>query len=156
MNASNAGASLLCSVRERLYAIPIEHVVETMRPLPIEPVAGAPPFVSGLAVVRGVPLPVVDAARLLLADSAPRAPRAGRFVTMRVGQRRIALAVESVVGARNIPVASLQELPPLLRDALAGVVASIGALDAQLLMVLRTLHFVPESLSRSLEAGNAP
>jgi purine-binding chemotaxis protein CheW len=75
---------------------------------------------------------------------------------MRVGQRRIALAVESVVGARNIPVASLQELPPLLRDALAGVVASIGALDAQLLMVLRTLHFVPESLSRSLEAGNAP
>ena len=104
------------------------------------------------AIVRGVPLPVVSASRLL-GGAATAAP--GRFVTLRAGERHVVLAVDGVVGVRRVSSASVRELPPLLRDAASDVVAKIGALDARLLLVLRTMHLVPESLVRSLAAMEA-
>lgn len=139
----------LCHSGACFYAIPIEHVVETMRPLPIEAIPGAPDFVSGLAIVRGVPLPVVSASRLLQGTVTTRP---GRFVTLRAGERRVVLAVDGVLGVRRVSGASTQDLPPLLCDAAADVVARLGALDSQLLLVLRTMHLVPESLMSSLAA----
>ncbi|MEV6495091.1 chemotaxis protein CheW, partial [Actinoplanes sp. NPDC051633] len=50
--------SLLCALR-------LDDVVETMRPLATRPLAGAPAFMSGICIMRGVPTPVVDVARLL-------------------------------------------------------------------------------------------
>jgi purine-binding chemotaxis protein CheW len=80
-------------------AIPLEHVVETMRPLPVLPLAGAPQLVLGLAVVRGRPLPVVDAAALF-GGSAPAA--AGRFVSLRAPGRQLVLAVGAVDGVHDL------------------------------------------------------
>jgi purine-binding chemotaxis protein CheW len=128
-------ASLIC-------AIPLAHVAETMRPLPMEPAAGAPPFVLGLSVIRGQPVPVVDLGSLL----GDHAARPARWVTLRVGARRVALAVDAVVGAHHLGSATLEELPPLLRDAHSGRVESLGALDSQLLLVLRTTRLLPEDL----------
>ena len=51
---------LVVMVGARACAIPLDHVAETMRPLPIEPVAGTPGFVRGVSVIRGAPTPVVD------------------------------------------------------------------------------------------------
>jgi purine-binding chemotaxis protein CheW len=140
-------ASLLCSVGARFCAIPIELVVETMRALPIESMTNAPDVVRGLAIVRGAAVPVVDASRLL---GGPVLARPGRFVTVRVGERRVALAVESVLGVRLLANASLHALPPLLRDSVE-VASTIGALDAQLLIVLQTMRLVPESMWLSLD-----
>lgn len=148
----STGLSLLCRVCTRLCALPLEHVVETMRPLPTEPLAGAPHFVRGLAIIRGVPTPVVDAAQLFSADEAQPL----RFVTVRVGgDRRVAVAVDSVLGVRPILAGSLHELPPLLRDARAEVIAAIGALDTELLLVLSSSCLVPENLWTGLEAGGS-
>ena len=143
------GQSLLCSVGTRVYAVPIEHVVETMRPLAIEPIAGAPTFVSGLSVVRGVPLPVVSVAQLL--EQTTTSPP-GRFVTLRNGAGFVVLAVDAVIGVRRLPPEASRDLPPLLREAAADVVAKIGTLDAQLLLVLRTLQLLPESFAGTFAA----
>ena len=43
-------------------ALPLEHVSETMRPLPVEPIAGVISPVAGVAIIRGGPVPVVDVA----------------------------------------------------------------------------------------------
>ena len=122
--------SLLCRVHTRLCTLPISQVIETMRPLPIEPMQGAPAFVCGVAIIRGQPVPVLDTAQLLGTEASP--PE--RFVTLRVGDRQVALAVSQVVGIRAIPEAALHALPPLLQET--QVVDSIGALDAELLLVL--------------------
>lgn len=145
------GQSLLCRVGTRIYAIPIEYVVETMRPLPTAPIAGAPAFVRGLSVVRGVPLPVVSAA-LLVREAEPAPP--GRFVTLRSGSGQVVLAVDAVIGLRVVPPESVHDLPPLLRDAAADVIAKVGSLDAQLLLVLHTMHLVPASLSATLASAS--
>lgn len=71
---------LLCQVGESRVALPLVHIVETMRPMAIEPLPQMPPFVSGVAIIRGAPVPVVDGATLL--GASPVAP--GRWVTLRV------------------------------------------------------------------------
>lgn len=120
-----------------------------MRPLPIEPLAGTPAFVLGLAIIRGLPTPVVDGARLVGgADAAP-----ARFVTLKHGPRPAALAVGEVLGVRTLPAAALSDVPPLLRDASADVVASIGSLDAELLLVLETARLVPDAVWSAIDAA---
>lgn len=135
-----AKRALLVTVGERLCAVPLEHVVETMRPLPTVPLDGAPAFILGLAVIRGCALPVADLNLLLHGARARSTP--GRFVTLALGARQAALAVDRVVGVRRI--ARLEALPPLLRDAAHEAVAAVAVHDAQLLVVLEATRLVPD------------
>jgi purine-binding chemotaxis protein CheW len=135
----------------RLCALRIEHVVETMRPLPTAELAGTPPFVSGVAIVRGQPTPVLDVSRLLDPMPAPSPRVTGRFVTVRIGARRAALAFDAVVGVR-----ALEEgpgMPPLLGGAGSGAVSAIRALDAELLVVLESARIVPDVVWAAIDAG---
>jgi len=142
--------ALLCRVRGRLFSIPLAHVVETLRPLPLATFAGMPPFVLGVSLIRGVPTPVVDPGRLF-EDGAETDPR--RFVTVRAGSRTVALAVDEVSGIRDLGAMSGAELPPLLSEAAAGVVSKLAAMDAELLVVLGSTRWIPESGWQAIEAG---
>lgn len=142
------GLALLCLARQRLCALPLDALVETMRPLPVTPLAGAPAFVCGVARIRGAPVPVVDVGALL---GAPEPPQATRFVTLRVGERRVALALEAVLGFRELASESLTALPPLLRHVSEDVVSALTTLDAELLLVLEATRLVPQSLWATLE-----
>jgi len=122
-----------------------------MRALAVEPLPGAPAFVAGVSIIRGAPVPVVDAAALL--DGAATrevATRPGRLVTLRVGERHVALAVDEVLGVRAIPAADLRELPPLLGEARGDGVAWLGAHDDGLLVVLEGTRLIPDSLWAAL------
>jgi purine-binding chemotaxis protein CheW len=140
--------SLICRVLNRVCAFPLEHVIETMRPLSIEALPGLPPPVKGVAIIRGAPVPVVDLAWVLAANES----HPTRFVTVNADGRRVALLVDAVVGVRAIPTGSLQDLPPLLRDASIDAIAKIGSLDAELLVVLRSGRLVPEAVWNALES----
>ena len=59
----------MCRTGERVLAVPLPRVIETMRPLPVEPFAGGPAFLSGLARIRGEVVPVLDTGVLLGATS---------------------------------------------------------------------------------------
>jgi purine-binding chemotaxis protein CheW len=139
---------LLCRAASRLYAIPLEHVIESMRALPIEAISGAPRYVRGLSIIRGSPVPVVDPG-LLLCDQPTQAQR---LVTIRSGRRTIALAAEAVLGIRSIAAETFSQLSPLLRDAAAETIAAIGTLDAELLFLLRATRIVPDDLLDRLGA----
>lgn len=140
-------ASLLCRVRDVLCALPLSHVGETMRPLAVEPIAGAPAFIRGVSVVRGRPTPVVDAALLICGASA----EPSRFVTLLPGDRPVMLAVDDVVGLASLPD-RLEPLPSLLRTERVAAVAATGAIDGALLVVLDATRVVPPELWASLPA----
>lgn len=145
---------LLCRARSVLVALPIDRVVETMRPLPVDALAAMPGFVAGLAVVRGEPTPVVDVGALLALHDRPQWTR---FVTVRAATRRVVLAVEAVVGVRPLDPAALQQLPPLLGEASAEIVDAVGAHDRDLLLLLNAARLIPATLWGSLDArGAAP
>jgi purine-binding chemotaxis protein CheW len=147
--------ALLVRAGSRVCGLPIASVNETMRPLPVEPIRGAPPMVLGLAIVRGAPVPVVDLATLVGAGSDERHP-VTRFVSLRSGSRTVALAVESVMGVRELDGAGLQQPAPLLGTSVVEVVARVGALDRELLLVLDAARTLSEGMWQSLEQGPGP
>src|SRR5262245_43758661 len=107
---------LTCRADGKICALPIAHVLETMRPLPVRPLADLPRCVTGLALIRGWPTPVIDARTLLGGgDTWP----ARRYVTLRLAadnERRVAaLAVDDVLGITELAQDSLGELPELLK-----------------------------------------
>jgi purine-binding chemotaxis protein CheW len=136
---------LLCRAGTSLCALPLGYVVEIMRMLPIEPVAGAPLCVRGLSIIRGTPTPVVDTALLCGGRTAP----SHRLVTVRAGTQIVALAVDTVLGVRSIKAD--EPLPPLLQEAANNVVSAIGRLDAELLLFLATARVVSEELLEPLD-----
>jgi purine-binding chemotaxis protein CheW len=129
-------------------ALPITDVVETMRGLPLRPVAGAPSFIRGLSIIRGALLPVVSLAALLGAEEA--SPRVGRLITVRTGERQIALHVDEVIGAKHIDTSALALTPPLLSEALPGPTERLGALDGQTLALLSAARILSDDLFRDL------
>jgi len=123
-----------------------------MRPLPIEPLAGMPPFVLGVSIVRGAATPVVSTAELLGLDSSPQAPR---FVLLSLHERRAVMTVDAVLGVRVLDPGAIGRLPPLLEEVGAGVLERLGTLDGRLLAVLRAAKVVPPEVWESLPHGRA-
>ena len=146
-------AVLLMRARSGVCALPLTDLLETMRPLPARPAPEAPAFLHGVAVIRGEPVPVVDLDCLL---GAPVPAEAGRYVLVRVGARRVALAVESVLGIREIDRATLAAKPPLLGSAPSEVIAAMGALDRDLLVLLDGARLLPPEASEAAVAAAVP
>lgn len=133
---------LLCRAGSHLCALPLAQVLEVMRPLPIEPLADAPAFLRGLAVIRGAPVAVIDLGQLL--GQARTAPT--RLITVRIGQRVLALAVTEVLAVRRGDEVGAHAAVPLLRQAAQEAVSSIGALDSEALLFLEGLRVVAQAV----------
>src|SRR5882672_3992520 len=107
--AMDGDAILLCRARSHVCALPLQYVLETMRPLPIEPFGGAPEFVVGISRIRGAHVPVVDLGQVL-GRTEPSA--ASRFVLLRCESRTVALQVEGVLGVATLSREQVRDLPP--------------------------------------------
>ena len=136
---------LLCKTRSRCFALPVGAALEIMRALPTERVATAPPFVLGVSIIRGIPVPVVDTAALL---GEPMSD-AKRFSTVRARSRILAFAIESVIGLHTIPKAVQEKLPALFGNNDA--IAAIAALDEGITYFLNAARAVSEDFLAALD-----
>jgi purine-binding chemotaxis protein CheW len=148
MAVQGSGRVLLCSVLNSSFALPLTHVLETMRPLPVQPIPGSPSFVRGLAIVRGEPIPVVDLACLM--EGGKGSPR--RWVMVRAGEAATVLEVDRILGVHSLPDQLLRDLPPLLQNADAEIVSAMGVLDAGLLLVLDQGRLLPDGLPQPADS----
>jgi len=137
---------VLCRTGRHRLALPAGVVIETMRLLPIEGIAGAPPTVLGLSVIRGAAVAVIDTAALFGEAAAPYQ----RLVTVRTGERVIALAVDAIVGVDVIETSELEQMPPLLRDDSA--IAAMTLRDPDVVFLLNTARLVPDDFAVSGDA----
>ncbi len=137
----------------RVCGFPVAHVVETMRPLPLTPFIGSPEFVKGVAVIRGQATPVVDLGALL---GGRDTDAARRYLTLRLDRGHLALAVEEVLGIRNLPGSVFHALPPLLGGLEDALVERLGVLDSKLLLVLRASRILPAEAWQHVMPEGAP
>ena len=128
-------------------AVPLASVLETLRPLPVETLAGVPAFIAGLAIIRGAPVPVVSGSYLMGGVPTP----IGRWLVLRAGSHRVALAVDDVVGIAPLPTADVNAMPPLVQRGSA-LVADIGTRDGELLLILDATRILPDELFTLLES----
>jgi purine-binding chemotaxis protein CheW len=131
---------LLCRDGSHQFALPVPHVIETMRMLPIKSLAGAPPMVRGICIIRGAPTPVVDCALMFNERPAP----SERLVTVRTGKRTVAFATQAVLGVQAIRVEALERLPPLLSNV--QTIAAMRALDGELVFLLQIARVIPDDV----------
>jgi purine-binding chemotaxis protein CheW len=129
-----AGA-LLCALR-------LDEVIETMRPLAVQPIAGTPSFVRGISIMRGVPAPVIDVARLLGGDDAP----AVRFIAVGTDRGSVAFATGPVLGIRPTVAGTDRHHTRLLGVVPARLVAAIGTVDGEPLIQLQSMRMVPDEV----------
>lgn len=134
---------LLIRCGDSACALPLHGLGEVMRPLPLELAPRAPAFVLGVAVVRGVSVPVVNLTSLVTGSS--NSP-VRRWVSLSVEERSVVLGVTDVVGMRDVPRSAFAALSPLLGEDASGFVQALAALDSELLRVLRDAR----SLGREL------
>lgn len=144
---------LICRTGRRIMALPLASVIETMRPLPVETIAQAPALVRGLSIVRGVPIPIVVAARLF---GEQETTGQNRWITIRVGARVIAFEVDHVIGLQRIPKSAGYALPLLMREADADVISAVGALDSELVVFLESTRIMPDAVLDALALESAP
>jgi purine-binding chemotaxis protein CheW len=149
--ATDSHFSLVCRVGALLCTLPVAHVLETMRPLPLDSVPGAPDAVAGMAVVHGVPLPVIALGRLFGAT----VTHPERLIIVRAGTRRVGLEVDAVLGFRSLNGAQRQGLPPLLGGASEAAISAIGTLDGELMVVLEAARIVSAETFAAIDASGA-
>ena len=147
-NQATEELALVCRVRRVLAALPVGDLIETMRPLPVAPLGQTNAFVLGVAVIRGVPTPVVDPGALL---DGTRVARPTRFVTTRAGTRTVALAVEEVLGMRRFAASTLHALPALVAET--PMVGGLAAIDDGLVLWLRSARLVSDEVWARLDAA---
>jgi purine-binding chemotaxis protein CheW len=136
---------LLCALR-------LDEVVETMRPMETLPLAGTPAFVRGISVLRGVPTPVIDVSRLL--GGGPAEPE--RFVTAHTERGAVALATGELLGIHAVDTDSVGGHPALLGGASSRLVAGVGSVDDEPLLLLQSMRTVPDEVWEAAAAAGAP
>ncbi len=141
---SGSGVDLLvCSAGDKTFAVPLTAVRETMRPLGASAVPGMPPFVLGVARIRGTTVPVIDSGVLTGGEPV----QAGRWITVEAAEgRQVALAVGNVTGVRTLAPKDLEALPPLLDGSGPQLFSAISTRDQQLLLVLQASHLTPDDV----------
>ncbi|MFI5910238.1 chemotaxis protein CheW [Dactylosporangium sp. NPDC051541] len=118
---------LIFGVGRLLCALPLADVVETVRPLPVQPLADAGGGLLGVAVIRGAAVPVIDTARLL----GDYASEPSRFVTVEAPSGTVAFATGPVLGVRSVPRSAAHPAP----DG-GALIDAVGVLDGQPLLFL--------------------
>jgi purine-binding chemotaxis protein CheW len=145
---SAGGAALVFRAGSLFCALRLDEVIETMRPLQTHPVAGTPPFVLGIGILRGVPAPVIDVARLLGGGQA----QVSRCVAVRTERGPVAFATGDVLGVRSAlaerggPPATLPGSTP--HQLLAGM----ATLDARPVLLL-SMRAVSDEVWAAAAAG---
>jgi purine-binding chemotaxis protein CheW len=145
-------AALVFRAGPLLCALRLDEVVETLRPLDTQPLAGTPPFVRGISVLRGVPTPVIDVARLL--GGARIDPE--RYIAVRTERGAVALATGPILGIRTVDANAAGGHPALLGARSSRLVAGVAAAGAEPLLLLQSMRTVPDEVWEAAAAAVVP
>ena len=134
---------LLIRAATTLVGIPVDVVHEVMRMPELRPLPSEIPATLGMAMIRASAVTVLDLRRLLgFDDTVPPS----RLISVRIGKRQVALALDDVVG-----IARLDDTDATAQPLAADAVSQLTVLDRELVLVLETLRTVPEAAWQPLE-----
>ncbi|GAB2574573.1 hypothetical protein Aab01nite_15490 [Paractinoplanes abujensis] len=144
--------SLVFRAGPLLCALRLDEVIETMRPLETRALAGTPAFVRGITVLRGVPTPVIDVSRLLGGGTA----EAERYLAVRTERGAVALATGEVLGIRAVEAEPTGGHPALLGGGNTRLVAGVGTMGTEPLLLLQSMRAVPDEVWEAAAAAGVP
>jgi purine-binding chemotaxis protein CheW len=117
------------------YVLPAESVIQMESYTGATPVPGTRPDVAGLVQVRGKVVPVIDA-RVRFGLPAVDRGVDGRILVGRVGDRTVALIVDSSREVMNLAPEDLKPPPAAVEAQSRGFVKAVAQAGARLVMLL--------------------
>jgi purine-binding chemotaxis protein CheW len=135
------------------YCVPVDQVLQIVRPDGILKVPKAPQFVTGVITLRGDVIPVINlTSRLgLTADPAVGSARA-RIIVVRVGVRSCGLGVDDVREIVDIDEAKIQRDPTEAFGVHADFIQGVAQQGQGLFLILD----LPRVLSAGRDLQGAP
>ncbi len=104
-------AALRVTVQGERYALPLDAITAVYASTPIIPVPCTPPFVAGIANIRGHIIPVLDLAALLgIANG--NTPGTAALVVAEHEDFTAAFCIEQIGEVTTLPLDNLNVLPP--------------------------------------------
>jgi purine-binding chemotaxis protein CheW len=148
-----AGTALIFRAGPLYCALPLGEVIETMRPLPVQPLAGTGSIVRGVCVMRGASTPVIDVAQLLGGHAAS----ASRFIAVRTDRGPVALATGDVLGIRTVEDAgAARQRASALGGAAMRMVSAVGTFHGEPLLVLQSMGVLADEIWAAAAAPAGP
>lgn len=126
---------VLFRVAETAMAVPVAQVEYVERLGALMPVPGAPPFLRGVASLRGQVVPIVDLAERLGLGHHPLGPRARVLVVREEGQV-VGMAVDDVLRVLYVPEDTVHPPPPVVARVSARFLAGVAHLQGDVVLVL--------------------
>lgn len=122
-------------VGEAEYALPATAVLQMESFTGVTPVPGALPHVAGIVQVRGRVVPAVDARKRFGLPPIDRGID-GRIIVSQLGDRVVALIVDSGREVLKLSADQIKPPPPLLLDQTNGFVRAVAQSGKRLVMLI--------------------
>jgi purine-binding chemotaxis protein CheW len=117
------------------YALPATQVLQLESFDGATPVPGTLPHVVGIVQVRGRIVPVIDL-RLVFGESAVSAALGTRIIVVELGERTVALRVDSSREVLKLSAEQVQPPPAVVLERSRGFVSAVARVGNRLLMIL--------------------
>jgi purine-binding chemotaxis protein CheW len=128
-------ALVLCQVAEALCGIPAGEVAHVELVPALAPLPSAPPYVAGVAIVRGQVLPAVSLRLRLGLPARPHDARS-RMVVLQHGGRRAGLLVDSARELVRLSAGAVQPPPAAVGPLSGAYLAGVAPRGEQLILIL--------------------
>jgi purine-binding chemotaxis protein CheW len=137
------------------FGIDIGLVREINRLMKITPVPKSPSAVKGVINLRGQVIPVVD---LRCEFNLPHLEenQKTRIVVVEIDGATTAFIVDAVSEVLNIPVASIEPAPPLIKGVDSELVNSVGKLEDRLVIILDLQRVVARAAAAMEQVEHPP
>lgn len=146
---------VLFRVAETAMAVPVAQVEYVERVGTLTPVPGAPPFLRGVASLRGQVVPIVDLAERLGLGQRPLGSKT-RVLVVRVEGQMVGMAVDEVLRVMYLSEEAVQPPPPVVARVSARFLAGVAYLQGDVVLVLDLQRVLtPEEAETVREARQA-
>ena len=143
------------------YCVPVDQVMQIVRPEGVLKVPRAPSFVSGVINIRGDVIPVVNLKARLGVGAQPgnavaggKAASRARIIVISTGNRTCGLAVDEVREIVDVDESQDAAEPPGEREARAQFIRSAAQHDGGLFLILDLQRVI--SVGRDFASAGAP
>ncbi|MEW6324268.1 MAG: chemotaxis protein CheW [Nitrospirota bacterium] len=138
----------------REYGIQLDHVREVLRLRPLIAIPHAPPFIEGVASIRGHLVAVLDLRKSLGLPAGPPTP-SSRIVVAVVNRTVVGFLVDEVVDVLELEESMIEPTPPVVRSKMARhYVIGVGRLGDRMIGLLNAAALLAEDeLAALAQAG---
>jgi purine-binding chemotaxis protein CheW len=150
LNSANHDQIVLFSLGEPRYALPLQSVLRIINVVEILPLPKALDIVSGVINVQGQVIPVIDVRKRFRLP--PREMELDdRFIIALTGTRTVALAVDSVVGVRELAEGEIVDADQIIPSL--EYIRGVAKLDDGLVLIYDLDKFLSIDEERALDVA---